>query len=69
MMFSLHKNFPKIQFSSLKGVAPTNFVTHTQTDGQREKPKTLCLPTKVGGDIIYMYIYVGFYVLQNVNQI
>ena len=52
MMFLLHIKFRKIPFRSLRGVALTNFVMDTWRDGTTDKPKTICLPTKVGGDIM-----------------
>ena len=46
----------EILFSSFRGVALTNYVTDRRTDGQTDRTKTICLPTKVGGDI---KIYLG----------
>jgi hypothetical protein len=55
MVSLLSTKFHEILFSSFRGVALTNCVTDRQTDrrtdGQTDRTKTICLPTKVGGDI------------------
>ena len=48
MVSLLPTNFAEILFSSFRGVALTNCVTNRQTN----RTNTICLPTKVGGDII-----------------
>jgi hypothetical protein len=45
--------FHEIMFSSFRGVALTNCVTDRRTD---DRTKTICLPTKVGGDIINSHV-------------
>ena len=47
MVSLLSTKFHEILLSSFRGVALTNCVTDRQTD----RTKTICLPTKVGGDI------------------
>ena len=44
MVSLLPTKFHEILFSSFRGVALTNCVT--------DRTKTICLPTKVGGDIM-----------------
>jgi hypothetical protein len=51
MVSLLPTKFNEILFSSFRGVALTNCVTDRQTDRQTDRTKTICLPTKVGGDI------------------
>ena len=46
MVSLLPTKFHEILFSSFRGVALTNCY------GQTDRTKTICLPTKVGGDII-----------------
>ena len=48
MVSLLPTKFHEILFSSFRGVALTNRVTDRWTD----RTKTICLPTKVGGDIM-----------------
>ena len=52
MVSLLSTKFHEILFSSFRGVALTNCVTDRRTDRQTDRTKTICLPTKVGGDII-----------------
>ena len=47
MMPLLPTKFHEILFSGFRGVALTNCVTDRRTN----RTKTICLPTKVGGDI------------------
>ena len=55
MVSLLSTKFHDILFSSFRGVALTN--CDRQTDEQTDRTKTICLPTKVGGDIIsWQYI-------------
>ena len=55
--------FHEILFSSFRGVALTNCVT--------DRTKTICLPTKVGGDIIIILYWINnlnFVWMLNQNQ-
>ena len=49
MVSLLSTKFHEILFSSFRGVALTNCVT--------DRTKTICLPTKVGGDIILKKVH------------
>ena len=57
MVSLLPTKFHEILFSSFRGVALTNCLMDRRTDRQTDRTKTICLPTKVGGDIIYQYMY------------
>jgi hypothetical protein len=61
MVSLLPTKFHEILFGSFRGVALTNCdgQTDRQTDGQTDRTKTICLPTKVGGDIIYAYLMIN----------
>ena len=51
MVSLLPTKFHEILFSSFKGVVLTN------CDGQTDRTKTICLPIKVGRDIIRTFLF------------
>jgi hypothetical protein len=57
MVSLLPTKFHEILLCSFRGVALTN--CDGQTDRQTDRTKTICLPTKVGGDIIYAYLMIN----------